>query len=186
MRLRLQSGTSPGSRVLIDLRATGLLKAVAHDPTLTARPDRVAVELEGAAPPGDGTIAARVEATFRVHAIEAPQDIPRGDRDQMVENLRGREVLDAARFPTIDFRGRYSGTLEAGTLAGDLAIRGGARPLSLPVRATREGPELAATATWEGRLTDLGVKPFKALLGAIKLEDWIRLRLELRFAVDEP
>ena len=40
-----------------------------------------------------------------------------------------------------------------------------------------EGPILARGA-WEGRLTDLGIKPFKALLGALKLEDWIRLRLE--------
>jgi polyisoprenoid-binding protein YceI len=100
----------------------------------------------------------------------------------MVDNLRSRDVLDAARFPSIDFRGRYAGMLEGGTLAGDLQVKSVVRAISIPVRVQREGSVLAATGAWEGRLTDLGVKPFKALLGAIKLEDWIAVRLDVRFA----
>jgi hypothetical protein len=49
----------------------------------------------------------------------------------------------------------------------------------------RRAELLLATGAWEGRLTDLGVPPFKALLGAIRLEDWIRLRLEARFTALE-
>jgi hypothetical protein len=172
MRLTLQDG----SRLLIDLRATGLLRAIAHSPTLTARPDRVTVDL--AEPPGD----AHVEASFRADAIEAPADVPASDRSKMVENLRSHEVLDARRFPTIDFRGRYVGTLEAGTLSGDLQVRGAPRRVSMAIRVSRQDGALLATGAWEGRLTDLGIRPFKALLGAIKLEDRITLRLEMRFA----
>jgi polyisoprenoid-binding protein YceI len=172
MRLQLQDG----SRVLIDLRATGLLRAVAHSPTLTARPDRVTVDL--AELPGE----AEVEAVFRVDAIEAPADIPPSDRSKMVENVRGHEVLDAARYPTVDFRGRYAGSLEGGTLSGDLRVRGAARRVSMSVRVSREAVVLVATGVWEGRLTDLGIRPFKALLGAIKLQDWIAVRLDARFA----
>ncbi len=113
MRLQLQDG----SRIFIDLRATGLLRAVAHSPTLTARPARVTVDF--ADPPGESV----VEATFRADAIEAPADIPASDREKMVENMRNREVLEASRFPTIDFRGRYAGTLDGGTLSGDLQVR---------------------------------------------------------------
>jgi polyisoprenoid-binding protein YceI len=172
MRLHLQDG----SRVFIDLRATGLLRVVAHSPTLTARPARVAVDF------ADGPDASAVEATFRVDGIEAPADIPASDREKMVDNLRNRDVLDAPRFPTIDFRGRYAGSLDEGALSGDLHVRSTVRPISMSIRVKREGGVLAATGTWEGRLTDLGVKPFKALLGAIKLEDWIALRLDVRFA----
>jgi polyisoprenoid-binding protein YceI len=171
MRLHLRDG----SRLLIDLRATGLLRAVAHSPTLAVAPDRVTVDLADA--PGETP----VEATFRAEAIEAPSDIPPSDRIKMVENLRGPEVLDARRFPTIDFRGRYQGTPEAGTLSGELHLRGAPRRLSMSIRASREGDALVATGAWEGRLTDLGIKPFKALLGAIKLEDHVKLRLEVRF-----
>jgi polyisoprenoid-binding protein YceI len=172
MRLHLQDG----SRIFIDLRATGLLRAIAHSPTLTARPERLTVDF--ADPPGE----AAVDATFRADAVEAPPDIPASDREKMVENLRAAEVLDAARHPTIDFHGRYAGNLEAGTVSGDLRVRGVARRLSMGIRVSREAGVLVATGAWEGRLTDLGVRPFKALLGAIKLQDWIALRVEARFA----
>ena len=99
----------------------------------------------------------------------------------MGDNLRGREVLDAARFPTIDFRGRYAGSLDAGTLSGELRVRSVARPVSMSIRVAQSAGVLVATGAWEGRLTELGIRPFKALLGAIKLEDWIALRLEARF-----
>jgi polyisoprenoid-binding protein YceI len=171
-----------GSRVFIDLRATGMLRALAHSPTLTARPARVVVELDEAAGQGSVGVDIGVEADFAVKSIEAPADISPGDGEKMVENLRGREVLDAGRFPTVGFQGRYTGTLDAGTLAGDLRVRGASHRLSIAVRVSRGEAGLAATGAWEGRLTDLGVKPFKALLGAIKLEDWIRFRIDVRFA----
>jgi polyisoprenoid-binding protein YceI len=174
MRLSLQDG----SRVLIDLRATGLLRAVAHSPTLSARPERVTVDFGEAS---SEAAEAAVEATFRADAIEVPADIPASDGAKMGDNLRGREVLDAARFPTIDFRGRYVGSMDAGTLSGDLRVRSAARPVSMSIRVSHSAGLLVATGAWEGRLTDLGIRPFKALLGAIKLEDWIALRLEARF-----
>lgn len=174
MRLSLQDG----SRVLIDLRATGLLRAVAHSPTLTAHPERVTVDF---GEPSSEANEAAVEASFRADAIEAPADIPAADRAKMADNLRGREVLDAARFPTIDFRGRYAGSMDAGTLSGELRVRSVARPVSMSIRVAQSAGVLVATGAWEGRLTELGIRPFKALLGAIKLEDWIALRLEARF-----
>ena len=53
-------------------------------------------------------------------------------------------MLDARRFPTIDFRGRYAGTLEWGTLSGDLHVRGAPRRVSMGVRVSREGGRLVA------------------------------------------
>jgi hypothetical protein len=66
-------------------------------------------------------------------------------------------------------------------LSGDLQVRGVPRRVSMSIRVAREAGALVATGAWEGRLTDLGIRPFKALLGAIKLEDHITLRLEMRF-----
>jgi len=163
------------SCVHVDLRATGLLRGLAHDPTLTARPERLSVDV------GQGEIDAIANAVFRVDAIEPPGDLPEADRDKMVENLRGPEVLDAVRFPTIALQARYRGTLDGGTLAGELVVRGAPRRISMAVRVSREDEVLVASGAWEGKLTDLGIRPFKALLGALKLQDWIRLRLEARF-----
>ena len=165
-----------GCRVFIDLRATGLLRALAHSPTLTATPESLVVDYRVEANEAD------VDASFRAVAIEVPADLSASDRGKMRDNVLGPEVLDALRFPTLDFRGRYAGTLDAGTLAGDLTVRGTARRVAMSVRVSREADVLVASGSWKGRLTDLGIKPFKALLGAIKLEDFIALRLEARLA----
>jgi polyisoprenoid-binding protein YceI len=169
VRLQLSSD----SRVLIDLRATGLLRAIGHDPTLTARPDPVWFDV-----PDTGDLDVPVEVRFRTERIEAPED--EADREKMIDNMRGAEVLGTARFPTIDLRARYKGSLERGRLAGELVVRGSPRPVALDVVVAHDGYARMAKGTWSGRLTDLGIKPFKALMGALRLEDWIRIRVEAR------
>jgi hypothetical protein len=166
--------------VQIDLRATGLLGGLGHDPTLTARAGRLELDVP------DGAVDLPVEARFAVDSIQVPENIPESDRRKMRENMLSRDVLDAARFPTMDLRGRYRGTLEGGTLSGELVVRGAPRPIAMPVRIAREGDRFTATGRWEGKLTALGVKPFKALLGALKLEDWALIRLQARFRLAPP
>jgi hypothetical protein len=168
MRLELL----PDTRVLVDLRASGLLRAVGHDPTLVARPEPATITLDGG--------AASVVLRFPARDIEPPADISASDRDKMRDNMLGQEVLDASRFPAIEVRGRYVGTPGGGTLEGDLVVRDQPHPFTMPIRVAKEGDLLVATGTWEGTLKGLGIKPFKALLGALKLEDWIRVRLEAR------
>src|SRR5450631_2164240 len=98
----------------------------------------------------------------------------------MLDNLRGRDVLDAARWGTVSLRGRYRGTLDRGTLTGDLVVRGTPRAITLAVRAKdRDGQRRRFEATWEGTQTELGIKPFRAMLGALQLRDWIKIRLEI-------
>lgn len=165
-----------GTRVFIDLRASGLLRALAHSPTLTAMPESLAVDYRVEASEAD------VSARFRADAIDVPAGLSVSDRARMRDNLLSSDVLDAVRFPTLDFRGRYTGALDAGTLAGELTVRGATRRIAMPVRVSREAAVVVASGAWEGTLTDLGIRPFKALLGAIKLEDRIALRVEARLA----
>ncbi len=171
MRLQLTSD----SRIFVDLRATGLLRAVGHDPTLSARPEPVWFEA-----PDAGAIDLPVEVRFRAALIEAPEGLSPSDCDRMHDNLRGADVLDVARFPTVDLRARYRGSLEAGRLEGDLVVRGSPRRVAVDIAIAHEGYARTARGSWTGRLTDLGIKPFKALMGALRLEDWIQIRVEAR------
>ena len=179
MRLHLDDA----SRIFIDLRATGLLRAVAHSPTLTARPERLTVDFAHRPDEADGE--ATLEATFRADAIEAPADIPAADREQDGRQPAGPR--GARRAPLSD--DRLSRPLRGDPRVGDALGRSAGTRRAAPgldaASASRaQGGRLVATGAWQGRLTDLGIRPFKALLGAIKLEDWIAVRLDLRF--DEP
>jgi len=182
MHVELSSDT----HVLIDLRATGLLRAVAHNPTLHVSLAPWAVDVADAA-----AIDVPIDLRFPAAAIEPPADLEPSDREKMRENICGRDVLDATRFSSIDFHGRYVGTLEGGRLSGSLGVRGAPRPIGMALTsAPGPAPGEVRTSTagarkrielrgfWEGRLTDLGIRPYRALLGALKLDDWIRLRLE--------
>jgi hypothetical protein len=161
---------SPDSRVYIDLRATGLLRAVGHDPTLSARPEAAIIDL------ADGQVLLR----FAVAGIEPLGDLGEPDRRKLLSNLRGADVLYASRFPTLELRARYEGTVDGGELRGHLVVRGQPRSVSMSLRISRQWDVLVAAGAWEGTLSELGVKPFKALFGALQLKDWLRLRVEAR------
>jgi hypothetical protein len=167
---------TPDSRVIVDLRATGLLRAVGHDPMLSARPEPAWIDLE------NGQVALR----FPVADIEPLGDRSEPDRRKLLANLRGANVLDADRFPTLEVRARYEGTVESGELRGHLVVRGHAREIAMSLRTTRQWDVLVAAGVWEGTLSELGIKPFKALFGALQLRDWIRLRVEARLRTPRP
>jgi polyisoprenoid-binding protein YceI len=150
-----------------------------HHPTLTARPEPVWFEVTDAAP-----LDLPVEVRFPAERIVAPEDIDPSDGDRMRDNLRGPEVLHAARYPSIDLRARYRGSLEGGRLEGELVVRGCPRRLALDILVARDGYARTARGAWSGRLTDLGIKPYRALMGALRLEDWIQIRVEARVVQD--
>ena len=131
--------------------------------------------------PDDGPLDVPVVVVFRVDRIEPPGELDRNDRERMCENLCSADVLDAARFPAVELRGHYAGSFDAGRLEGDLIVRGARHRLVFHVSILTHGTQRLARGAWEGRLTDLGIKPFRALMGALRLEDWIRLRLEATF-----
>jgi hypothetical protein len=176
-----------GSRVLVDVRSKGLVSALDHAITFTGSPAPFIIR--GVSGVGRTTAAGEsgaldVEVMVRVpvSSFEPPADVSRFDRDKMTDNLRGKDVLDMARVPSLVFRGRYTGTLAGGTLAGDLEVRGEARSVALDVNVSRTGHGLRAEGAWQGTLRDLGIKPFKALFGALKLEDWVRIRVAVDLA----
>jgi len=158
------------SRVFIELRATGLLRAVGRDPTLSARPEPASFDLD------DGQVVLR----FPVADIEPLGELTEPDRRKILAHLRGADVLYAGRFPILELRGRYEGTVDHGELRGQLMVRGQPREVAVPLRTTRQWDVLVAAGAWEGTLSELGIKPFKAFFGALQLKDWIRLRVEAR------
>ena len=156
---------------LVFTRKAGMLAAVGHD--LKLRVERFSVEVEA------GAVEARFEAdSLRVVcAIRDGRDDPAAlsanDRRD-IEAAIASAVLDVRRHPIIAFASTRSVPEGTGQrVEGSLTLRGRARPLSLLVARARD------RAVAEARLhqPDFGIKPYSALLGALRVRPEVVVRL---------
>lgn len=159
----------------------GLLSKVAHD--LCLEPSAFSVRLERS-----GARLEAVEVELEVGSLRVLGQVSQGqviplspkDHREIERNLAGPKVLDAARFPRLRWRG--AGAIEGRTIRaeGELTLRGRSAPLALS--ASLEEREGATWVSGEVRFaqTRFGVTPYKALLGALKVKDEVRVSWELR------
>ncbi|GAC1339586.1 MAG: hypothetical protein NVSMB23_08810 [Myxococcales bacterium] len=149
----------------------GLLSAVAHD--LKLRVGKFAIEV------GENAVQARFDAaSLRVVCAmsggrEDPAALSERDRRD-IEATIARTVLDAPGHPFITFRSSAVTPETNGyRVAGLLAIRG--RERTIGVAARREGDR----AVVEARLhqPEFGIKPYTAMLGALKIKPDVLVRL---------
>ena len=97
------------------------------------------------------------------------------DRKDIKENI-DKKVLKTDKFPEITFSSSRVETKGADkvTVHGDVTIMGTARPASMDI--TLAGTK--ATGTMTLKQSDWGIKPFSALMGALKLADVLEVRVE--------
>lgn len=154
----------------------GLLARLAHD--LRLRLERFELKADGTKL--SATFYAdslTVEGTVRQGQLD-PNELSAKDKDKIRENMR-EEVLHTDRHPTATFQGQAT---ERGagrwSVQGELTLVGKTAPVTFDARLDggRYVGELELTPSrW-------GIPPFKALGGAIKLQD----KLKVAFAFDAP
>lgn len=77
----------------------------------------------------------KVEAVVNTNNIDSQH----AERDK---HLRGRDFLNVKQFPNASFQStKFEGSLESGTLYGDLKLMGATKPISLPVQKVGEGKD---------------------------------------------
>lgn len=149
----------------------GLLSSLGHDLELEVTRFEVRVDPD----------ARVVEATFdaaSLRVVRALRDgvetsVSEGDRTTIEENCR-RSVLDAERHPAIRYRSTCVTDAEGGfDVDGELTLRG--RQRTVAVRLRRTGDRYAAEVALHQ--PDFGIRPYSALLGAIKVQPGVVVRL---------
>jgi polyisoprenoid-binding protein YceI len=111
---------------------------------------------------------------------EFPGEIPAADRDATRTNMLRADVLDAERHPFIRLQAaEVTGSLQQPQIVTRITIRGVARDVLVPAQVGLEGDRLTATGEFELLQTDFGIKPFSVGLGALEVQD----RLRIRFAI---
>jgi len=174
------TATTP-AKIQVFTYKDGLLARLAHDLRLSLgrfEITREGDEIRGRFWPGsltvDGAVGRGGELDTR--ALSA------SDRSKIAGNI-AEHVLDLARFPEASFAGKLAaGEQGEGThtLVGTLTLVGRAVPLRVSVRAA--GGRLVAEvplvpSRW-------GIAPYRALAGAIKLQDRVLVTLDLPANMD--
>jgi hypothetical protein len=166
----------PAARCDVFTFKEGLLSAVGHDVKLTVQ--RFTVTAEG------GAIEAAFEAgSLSVVAamrdgVENPGALSDKDR-RTIEGYVREDVLHSRRYPKITFRSESIGPDDdeegAIRVEGELTLHGRTRTVAALVR--REGDQ------WVTRLKlhqpDFGIKPFRAMLGALRIQADVEVALSV-------
>ena len=161
----------------------GLLSAVAHD--LKLRVTRFEISTRELEPTGlSNSASLQVSATAWcssiqvVNALKDGQETPAAlsDRDkQKIQATMLDEVLESRRFPEVTLLGMAVKEPAGGyRLTGQLTLKGVSRPISVQIRETPRGYGADLTL----HQPDFGIKPYSAMLGALKLKPGITIRIE--------
>jgi polyisoprenoid-binding protein YceI len=183
-RFRLLAGKSS---LVAHLLKAGAGSRFAHDHVVRAR------ELSGQVlVDPDDPARSRIQVTVQARSLVADEPALRkrygmkqgpdaSDREKIEKTLRSAGQLDVARHPTIRFvstavtpagKGRYR-------VRGKLTLRGVSRPVTLVVKARVAGSTFKGSGRLRIRQSAFGYKPYKAMLGLVKVQDLATLNLYL-------
>ncbi|MGH8993123.1 MAG: YceI family protein [Acidimicrobiia bacterium] len=120
--------------------------------------------------------SAEVGSFSIVEARGGAKPLSRGDHADIRKNIE-EKILDVGRFPTIEFRSTSVTMADEtkATLTGELRIAGTSRPVDVAL-ALANG---RAKATLTVVQSQWGIKPFKALMGALKVRDAVDITLDV-------
>ena len=150
-----------------------MLSAVAHD--LRVRLERFEITLEGSAINADLDLKSlTVEGLMHNGALQADQ-YDAGKRADVAKAMHG-EVLHTDKHPKATFSGTAVSAGDGYHVAGQLQLAGSSQPLSFDVR----NDSGTYRAEFELQPSRFGIAQYKALLGAIKLKDILKVELALR------
>jgi polyisoprenoid-binding protein YceI len=164
-------------RLLVKTGRTGLGRRAGHDLTIeVTRWSGEAVVVDTQAPESSAVSVSVEVDSFEVREGRGGvKPLTDADRAEIGKVLRTR-ILHTAEHPSITFRSTaVEGTPESFTVHGDLTIMGETRPVT--VHGVVTGPRVTGGATvvqsrW-------GIKPYSALLGALRLADPVEVEFDL-------
>ena len=118
------------------------------------------------------------------HSTDFPPDVPPSARQGTRHNMLGAALLNSAKYPDITLRAEGlraspEGRPDERIVDVWVFVHGQVRSVSVPVQYHLQADEVVVTSEFPLRQTDLGLTPFSALGGALRVRDGMKVRLEL-------
>jgi YceI-like domain len=194
-------GLPPGSVYRIDenqselrilVYRAGPLAHFGHNHVMVNHAIRGAVNLADV--PGDSVFWLTVPvAGFVVDDVQARReegadfagDIPDDAKSGTLHNMLSPALLNADEFPVIAVRSVAGSAARAASGAGTLtaivaiSVAGHESTVDVPLTLQVDSHRLSATGSLELRQTALGLTPFSLMLGALQVQDQMRLKFRI-------
>lgn len=104
------------------------------------------------------------------------------DREGTRTNMLGSAQLDAARSPLISVRSKsIRGAGPRYDVTAEVTIRGHVSVMQIPAEVKRSADGLRVSGEISVRQSDLGLRPFRAIGGALRVRDEIRIAFSVIF-----
>lgn len=173
-------GPADGTLV-IRTKREGAAARMGHDLTLTATRWSAVVAVDGESPR-----SSRVRATIESESLVVTEatggaiGLSPSQKVEVEANIR-EKILHSAKHPEITFTSTsIDGDSAGGSVTGDLALAGKTRPVTLAVRLDDSSGNPTVSATTSIVQTEFGIKPYSAMLGALKVKDVVELAIDVR------
>ncbi len=117
-------------------------------------------------------------------SADFPPEVPDSAKEGTRHNMLGEALLDGAHYPEIVLRavqlqetqpphpGAALATMQA-------SVRGEVHELSVPLHYERSPAGITVTGETTVKQSELGLKPFSAMLGALQVQDEMRVRFRI-------
>jgi polyisoprenoid-binding protein YceI len=166
------------AKLTVHTARAGVAARAGHDLVIEVTRWSASLELDRDAPERT-SLTATVDATSLevVDGVGGMKPLTDSDRSEIKKNMASK-VLQTDRNPQITFASTSATPAGAGrlTIAGDLTLVGVTRPVQLAVELDGDGGRVTATAKIDQ--TEFGIRPYTALMGALKVAPEVEVRAE--------
>lgn len=115
-----------------------------------------------------------------VHGQQFAAAVPQKDIEGTRRNLMKPEVLDGERFPEVRLTSSViAGTMQNPSVKAHVTIKDVTRELAIPMSLNVVGAQLEAQGEFDLLQTDFGMKPFSVALGALEVQDRLRVKYKV-------
>jgi polyisoprenoid-binding protein YceI len=167
--------------LLVKTRREGAASRVGHDVTLRAARWSATMSVDARAP-GRSSVQADIDAGSLVvrDASGGALALTDSQRQEIERNTR-EKVLHSDKHHTITFASTaVSGDNSRASVTGDLTINGVTRQTTLDVRVKTPAGLLRMSGATTVVQTDFGIKPYSALLGALRVRDLVEVIVDVQ------
>jgi polyisoprenoid-binding protein YceI len=165
-------GPSDGT-VRVKTGRQGMASKVGHDLTLEASNWKATLTVDG------DPSRSEVQATIEPRSLEVTaatggaKPISDKDKKDIKKNISGLLGNDSITFTSTSVEPKDDSSVK---VAGALSISGQSRPATLDLRATPGGRLTGSLTVVQ---TQFGIKPFSAMMGALKVKDEVEVNLDV-------